>query len=708
MASTDRLPRVALPRRYDLRIRCDIDQGTFEGRVDVDLAVDQATDTVMLHAKDLVVGVETLEQDGRAIDAQLAVEPERGRIVVSTAQPLEPGSARLSLRFDGRISTGLVGFYRSRFTDADGVEQHLAATQFEATHARMAFPCFDEPDCKAVFALTLEVPEQLVALSNGPEIERSARDGWATIRFGETIPMSTYLAAWVVGPFELTEPVDAGGIPVRVAHVPGRGHLTRFALDVGAFALRFFTEYYGIPYPGEKCDLIALPDFGFGAMENLGCVTFREARLLLDPQQVTLDELTGAALTIVHEIAHMWFGDLVTMKWWNGIWLNEAFATFMEHLGVDAFRPEWRTWDDFAIGRAAALDVDALDTTRTVEYEVHTPADADGMFDLLTYEKGGSVLRMLERWLGAEAFRAGVRHYLTRYQFANTETTDLWDALEDATGQPVRQIMDSWIFQPGFPLLVGHEDHVSQRRFTFDGRADATRWSIPIRARIHEGNHAETRTLLCANDRIALETPPDALVVLNAGGQGYYRVSYPTKWRDSLLDAGVLDALERAALIDDEWAAVLAGSLPAAEYVEVARRFEAETELVVWRVLCAHLRAASRLVEGTALDALTAQVRALTTPTLNRLGWESRPGDDARTRRLRGLLINVHGTFLNDHDTIGRAREVVENPSGTDAEVVAACIATVASAGTADDYERFWQRAESDTSPQETVRYLYA
>ncbi len=331
----------------------------------------------------------------------------------------------------------------------------LAATQFEAPHARAAFPCFDEPEFKAIFAITLVVADDLLALSNGPEIDRAELpDGKVRVRFGETIPMSTYLVAWVVGPLEVTEPVDAGGVAVRVAHVPGRGHLTKFALDVGSFAITFFADYYGIPYPGEKCDLVALPDFSFGAMENLGCVTFRETRLLLDPAEVTLDEMSGAALTIVHEIAHMWFGDLVTMKWWNGIWLNEAFATFMEHLGVDEYKPEWKTWDEFALGRAAALDVDALENTRTVEYEVITPADADGMFDLLTYQKGGSVLRMLERWLGADAFRAGVRHYLARYQLANTETTDLWDALEEATGQPVRRIMDTWIFQPGFPAVT--------------------------------------------------------------------------------------------------------------------------------------------------------------------------------------------------------------------------------------------------------------
>ena len=386
--------------------------------------------------------------------------------------------------------------------------------------------------------------------------------------------MSTYLVAWVVGPLEVTEPVDAGGVAVRVAHVPGRGHLTQFALDVGAFAIKFFADYYGIAYPGEKCDLVALPDFSFGAMENLGCVTFRETRLLLDPDEVTLDEMSGAALTIVHEIAHMWFGDLVTMKWWNGIWLNEAFATFMEHLGVDAYKPEWKTWDEFALGRAAALDVDALENTRTVEYEVVTPEDADGMFDLLTYQKGGSVLRMLERWLGADAFRAGVRHYLDRYQLANTETTDLWDALEEATGQtgaPDHGHVDLPTRLPGRarrrrPARTAALHVRGGDRTTSNGCSRCWRASTPV-------SQSETRSLLSDAKTMPLDVPDDALVVLNAGGEGFYRVVYPVAWRDRLLDAGVLQPLERFALVDDLWASVLAGDATAAEFLACARRF---------------------------------------------------------------------------------------------------------------------------------------
>ncbi|HEV7523857.1 MAG TPA: M1 family aminopeptidase [Acidimicrobiia bacterium] len=707
MNHAGRLPRTTYPRRYELLIAPDLDASTFSGEVVIALELTEPTDTIVLHTKDLDVALVELRQGDAPVPANLRVDPELDQLIITAERTLAAGDAVLELQFDGKISHGLLGFYRSTYVDEAGKQQVLAATQFEAPHARAAFPCFDEPEFKAVFAITVVVADGLLALSNGPEVSREKLpDAKVRVRFGETIPMSTYLVAWVVGPLDVTEPVDAGGVALRVAHVPGRGHLTKFALDVGAFAITFFADYYGIPYPGEKCDLVALPDFSFGAMENLGCVTFRETRLLLDPDEVTLDEMSGAALTIVHEIAHMWFGDLVTMKWWNGIWLNEAFATFMEHLGVDAYKPAWKTWDEFAVGRAAALDVDALENTRTVEYEVITPEDADGMFDLLTYQKGGSVLRMLERWLGADAFRAGVRHYLDRYQLSNTETTDLWDALEEATGQPVRRIMDTWIFQPGFPALRADAGVIEQQRFTYAGTPRDEKWVMPVLARVHTGSTSETRSLLSDAAALPLDVPDDALVVLNAGGEGFYRVVYPEAWRDRLLDAGVLEPLERFALVDDLWAAVLAGDASAAEFLACARRFTHETDPVVWRSVVGHVRASARLVEGDALERIRGEITAIVGPTMQRLGWDGR-ADDERTRALRGLLINVLGSTAENPETIARAREIFER-GGADADVQAAAISVVAGNGGPDEFEEFTARSESTANPQEQLRYLYS
>ena len=270
--------------------------------------------------------------------------------------------------------------------------------------------------------------------------------------FKDTIKMSTYLLAFIIGEFEATAPVDAG-TPLRVVHVPGKRALTAWAEQIGAFSLKFFADYYGIPYPGDKLDLIAIPDFAAGAMENLGAITFRETALLADDRAASRAELERVADVVSHENAHMWFGDLVTMRWWNGIWLNEAFATFMEMLAVDAWKPNWKRWESFGVSRGAAMAIDALKSTRSIEYTVLSPEDCRSMFDVLTYEKGAAVLRMLEQFLGAEIFRKGISAYLKKHQYNNTETGDLWDALEAASGQPVRSMMDTWIFQQGFPIV---------------------------------------------------------------------------------------------------------------------------------------------------------------------------------------------------------------------------------------------------------------
>ena len=280
--------------------------------------------------------------------------------------------------------------------------------------------------------------------------------GKKVVRFADTIKMSTYLVAFIVGRIEPTEPVMIGKTPLRLWAVPGKGHLARFGQDIAAASLSFFESYYGIPYPGDKLDLLAIPDFASGAMENLGAITYRETALLVDRQSATHGELERVADVVAHENAHMWFGDLVTMSWWNGLWLNEAFATFMEMLAVDAWKPEWKRWDSFGVSRAAAFSVDGLHSTRPIEYPVQAPKDADAMFDVLTYEKGASVLRMLEQHIGPTVFRDGVRDYLRAHAYGNADTKDLWVSLGKIAKQPVPELMDGWIFQPGFPLVTAN------------------------------------------------------------------------------------------------------------------------------------------------------------------------------------------------------------------------------------------------------------
>ena len=329
-------------------------------------------------------------------------------MVIVPERPVDVGPATIAIEFTGILNDKLRGFYRSTFVDD---ERRRARDRHDADagdRLPAGVPVLGRAGVQGRVRITLVIDPAMTAVSNGPEIGRQDRpDGKVAVTFGDTMVMSSYLVAFVVGPLEATEPVDVDGIPLRVYHVPGKAHLTDFALDIGAFALRWFQDYYGIPYPGEKVDLLGLPDFAAGAMENFGCITFRESLLLIDPATSTHSEQEVVADVVAHELAHMWFGDLVTMRWWNGIWLNEAFATFMEVAACDAFRPDWERWTSFGLERSAAFEVDSLESTRSIEYEVRSPADADGMFDVLTYQKGGAVLRMLEQYLGAEQLPEG-------------------------------------------------------------------------------------------------------------------------------------------------------------------------------------------------------------------------------------------------------------------------------------------------------------
>ena len=435
-----RLDRNVVPSAYRIFLTPDLDAATFAGRVEIDVIINEAASAFTLHAIELTLGAASVSSDGttcRSTEPTFDETYETATFAFDDALP--SGAATIEIAFTGILNDQLHGFYRSTFNDASGTTHTIATTQFEHSDARRAFPCWDEPSFKATYQVNLTVPSHLAAYSNSPEISNTdLGNGQRTVSYAPTMKMSTYLVAFIVGPFEETAPLDVNGTPLRIVYPIGKGHLTELALESGAFALRFFAEYFDIPYPGDKLDMVAIPDFAFGAMENLGCITYRETALLVDPASASLAEMQRVATVVAHEIAHMWFGDLVTMEWWEGIWLNEAFATFMEVLCTNALRPQWKMWVGFGVDRDAALQIDGLHSTRPIEYEVISPDDTRGMFDILTYEKGGSVLRMLEQYLGEETYRDGIRHYLRKHSYANTVTTDLWDALEETSGQPVR------------------------------------------------------------------------------------------------------------------------------------------------------------------------------------------------------------------------------------------------------------------------------
>lgn len=719
-----RLPRHVVPRRYDVRLVPDLAGASFTGTVEIELEVLEVTDTLVLNAAELTIDEVRVARGGAAVEVTgTSLDESTERLSVGLAESLPPGGATLTVAFTGVLNDKLRGFYRSTFTDDQGTEHVIATTQMQATDCRRAFPCWDEPDFKAVFGVTLVVEPGLFAISNGPEVSREDTGGRVAIRFADTMVMSSYLVAFVVGPLEATEPVDVNGTPLRVVHPPGKGHLTAFGLDCGRFALDWFERYYGIPYPGEKVDLVALPDFAAGAMENLGCITFRESLLLVDPASATQAETQVVADVITHELAHMWFGDLVTMSWWNGIWLNEAFATFMEIMACDAYRPDWERWVSFGLERTVAFETDSLATTRTVEFEVRSPADCEGMFDVLTYQKGGALLRMLQQYLGEEQFRAGVNHYLAKHSYANTETGDLWDAIEESTGQPARRLMDSWIWQAGFPLVTaqvsadGTEVVLRQQRFGFTDEAasDPTRWVIPVHVRQVAAGSSTTTKVLLEDDSVRVPlVSPDAVVVVNADGPGFYRVAYSDALLARLSGEALagLSTLERYNLVDDAWSAVVAGRLGAAEFTRLASGFAEETDLAVWQALANGLRGCGRLVEGAALEAFRRSVRSLAGPALERLGWEPAAGEDDLTGKRRGLLVGLVAVLGADPDAQARARALFEqaqaDPASVHPELVAAATSVVAATGTEEDFERFVDGYRHGATPQDQLRSLYA
>jgi len=728
-----RLPRSALPRRYSIRIAPDLAARTFDGEVAIELDLHEAVDEIVLNAAELLVEAATLAPQGGGspwpLRVELDEEPERARFAIGAK--VGPGPYVLSCRFSGQLGSKLRGFYASTFVDGDGNERVIASTHFEATDARRAFPCFDEPDMKAVFSVTLDVPCDLLAVSNSPEAEVAELGGGVRrIRFSDTMKMSTYLVAYAVGPFEATEPVVADGVPVRVVAPVGKVHLSEFALEAASHCLAFFHEYFGIPYPAEKLDLVAIPDFAMGAMENLGCVTFREQALLCDPAHSSIPELARIAEVVEHELAHMWFGDLVTMKWWNGIWLNEAFATFMSLVCLDDFRPEWKPWVSFGVETDTALQVDGLHSTRPIEYEVRTPDEAEAMFDSLTYEKGGSVLRMVEQYLGPERFRDGVRHYLRTHAYGNTETTDLWDAIEEVSGgEPVRAMLDGWVFQGGHPLVTARVSDgrvvASAQPFEYLPRSElperagpssiGSGWLVPLLVARRPGP-AERYLLgpapLGGNPLDC--GPAEGLVVANAGGSGAFRLRYEGELLDRVLGGlGELEPLERFRFVADTWACTLArlGSLN--DYLAVLGRLREERDPNLWQVVAGSLALVDYVAAGVAETELERAARELAGDRLRRLGFAPSAEDSQEDERTRSLLIGLLGTIGADPEVRAAAHDAVAGARATPGEGLAASIEeavlkVVVATGGAEEFELVREGYRHPVDPVSERRHLTA
>ncbi|MCH8940542.1 MAG: M1 family peptidase, partial [Chloroflexi bacterium] len=477
------LPSNVQPASYAIHLTPDLVAFTFTGEESVSIEVLESTDTIVLNASELQVSQATLTPaSGAATTASgITMDADEETLTLTFPSALPAGKGTLHIVFTGELNDKLTGFYRSQYTDSAGKSHTMATTQFEPSSARRSFPCWDEPALKATFQLTLTIPSDMDAVSNMPLAEESAAGAVKTMKFAESPIMSTYLLAFIVAELSIIEQKADNGTLIRVLTTRGKEEQGRFALDTSVALLTYFNEYFGIPYPLEKLDHIAIPDFAAGAMENWGAITYRETALLVDPAISSAATRQRVAEVISHEMAHMWFGDLVTMVWWDDLWLNESFASWMGDKAVNHIHPEWKMWTQFvANDTIRALSLDGLKNSHPIEATVKTPAEVEELFDAISYSKGASIIRMLEDYLSPETFRAGLQKYLSAHQYSNARTSDLWESMEAASGKPVKSLMDTWTSQMGYPVLNVESKHndngltleVSQSRFLFSHLVD--------------------------------------------------------------------------------------------------------------------------------------------------------------------------------------------------------------------------------------------
>jgi aminopeptidase N len=703
-----RLPSTVIPEHYALNLTPELKSATFAGTETIDVMVKEPANAITLNALEIAFQSVVVSARGKQQTAEVALDPDKQQATFRFPEALPVGRAKLTIHYTGILNNELRGFYLSRTA-----RRKYAVTQFESTDARRAYPSFDEPALKATFEVSLVADIGDTAISNSPIASDTPGpgEGKHTLTFATTPKMSTYLVAFLVGDFQCTTG-EQDGVEIRSCATPGKVALTPFSVEIAKFMLHYYNSYFGIPYPLKKLDMVAIPDFEAGAMENFGLITYRETTLLIDEKTASIDAKKLVAVDIAHEMAHQWFGDLVTMQWWDNLWLNEGFATWMENKAVAAMHPEWNMDQSVAVDLDKTLNIDAQPTTRPIRARAETPDEIDQMFDAIAYGKAGHVLVSVENFVGPETFRKGVHNYLISHLYSNATAEDFWNAEAAASHKPVDRVMDSLISEPGVPALdFGEPDDgavaVSQMRFFLSPsiKPDRTqKWVLPV---CFKTGNAGQQCEVLTPEETTLKIPVNAMFFADAEGDGYYRSVYPASVYKALVAQAEtsLSPTERISLIGDEWARLRANKASSGDYLDLVAAVKDDPDAQVLKsaidgVSAIYIRVAATEQEK---DALAAWIRNTFAPRYARLGPPSET-DSPNTRELRALLFSVLGFFGKDRAILAQANEIAEkylaDPASVDPTLRQTALTVAARNGDAELFEHLLKIYETSPDPE--------
>ncbi len=707
-AEGQRLPQTVVPDHYELKLTPDLKAATFSGEEQIDVEMKEPSTRITLNSTEIEFQGATIKAGGKEQKATISSDKEKEQTTFTVAEPIPAGKATLSIHYTGMLNNELRGFYLSKTE-----KRNYAVTQFESTDARRAYPSFDEPAFKATYDVTMVVDKGDTVISNSliKSDTPGPGDNKHTIAFDSTPKMSTYLVAFLVGDFQCTGD-EQDGVKIRVCSTPDKVELTHFGVEIAKYVLHYYNNYFGIPYPLKKLDLIGLPDFEAGAMENFGAITYRETALLIDAKTASIGAKKEVASIIAHEMAHQWFGDLVTMQWWNNVWLNEGFATWMSNKPVAAMHPEWNFDQDVISGESDTLNLDAQPTTHAIRAKAETREEIEQMFDGISYGKASEVLLTVENYLGEETFRKGVHAYLAAHLYGNATAEDFWNALTTTSHKPVDKIMSSLVGQPGEPILTfgkpaGDRVSVSQKRFFLSPSSQvdaAQKWTIPVCFRTASGN--QTCELLTPGET-ELRAPTADLFFANATGKGYYRTEYPADVYANIVAHVETDLkpTERISLIGDEWAQVHAGKATVGDYMNLVSAVKADKSATVVDTALGNVDPIYSRIASTKQEkeGIAAWLRTTVSPEYAKLG-PATDMDTPNTREMRARLFGVLGYYGKDPAVLAQAKEIagkyLADPGSVDATMGQTALSIAARNGNAEMFDQLQKFYESSSNPE--------